>query len=322
MSDDQTTRRDFIKTTGAAAAAGAVAGQVAGDLNPAQAAEEGKASGGEPDMDVGKHIYKTLKWGMIKEKLSVMDKFKLLQDLGYDGVELNSPGGVNKKEARKAVEATGFPVDGLVNSIHWKVRLTDPDAATRARSVEGLKTALRDAHYVGAHSVLLVAGHGKDGPPDVIWDRAVEGVKRALPLAAKLGVFILIENVWNSFMYEHNGPDNQTADQFAKFCDEFNSPWVGMQYDIGNHVKYGPPEEWIRTLGKRIVKLDTKGYKIGKGFCKIGEGSVDYAKVRAAFKEIGFKGWCAAEVGGGDRNRLKEVLDNMNRCLGPSEKVT
>ena len=51
-------------------------------------------------------------------------------------------------------------------------------------------------------------------------------------------------------------------------------------------------------------------------FKKIGEGDLPWDDVRKALTEINFYGWCAAEVGGGDLNRLKEVSANMDRVFG------
>ena len=90
-----------------------------------------------------------------------------------------------------------------------------------------------------------------------------------------------------------------------------------MQFDIGNHWKYGNTGDWIRALGKRIVKLDAKGFSRKKGnFTKIGEGDLDWGDVRKALTEINFIGWCAAEVRGGGPERLQEVSANMDRVFG------
>jgi hexulose-6-phosphate isomerase len=148
-------------------------------------------------------------------------------------------------------------------------------------------------------------------------------VNEALPLAEKLKVAILIENVWNDFCYDHEGGPNQTADRLAKFIDEFDSPWVGMQFDIGNHWKYGDPAKWIRTLGKRIQKLDIKGFSRAKGgFTKITEGDINWPSVEKALHDIGFTGWLAAEVKGGDLTRLKEVSDHLEEALHCSKSLS
>jgi hexulose-6-phosphate isomerase len=103
----------------------------------------------------------------------------------------------------------------------------------------------------------------------------------------------------------------------VKYVDEFESPWVGMQFDIGNHWKYGNPGDWIRALGKRVIKLDIKGFSREQSkFTGIGEGDLDFADVRRALLEINFYGWCAAEVGGGNSERLEEVAGRMDRVLG------
>jgi len=270
------------------------------------------------DVDLNGRIYKTLKIGMIRVKGSLTDKFKAAKEAGFAGVELNAPG-VNVAETRTAIAESGLPVDGTVNSGHWQVRHTDPDPAVRAKALEALKEGLRQTRAVGGHSCLLVVGHGKDGPEKEIWPRSIENIAKAVPLAAELGVSIAIENVWNHFCYDHNNVGNraQGAGKFAKYVDEFNSPWVGMQYDLGNHWKYGPTGDHVRTLGKRIVKLDIKGFsRANDRFTKIGEGDVDWADVRKALYEINYHGWCAAEVGGGDLNRLKEVSANMDKVFG------
>jgi hexulose-6-phosphate isomerase len=88
-----------------------------------------------------------------------------------------------------------------------------------------------------------------------------------------------------------------------------------MQFDIGNHQKYGKPAEWIRTLGRRIVKLDVKDWGVQAGWAKIGEGDIDWADVRRALVEIGYTGWAAAEVGGGGKDRLAEVSRNMDKVF-------
>lgn len=261
-------------------------------------------------------ILLSLKGGMCREGKTLQEKFTILKELGYDGVELDSPGGQNKAEAKKASTNLGFPIHGVVDSIHWGTTLSHPSEETRQKGLEGLLTAIRESHSVGGSSVLLVpAVVNKEVTEQVAWDRSVEQIRKALPLAAKLGVHILIENVWNRFLYDHSGPNNQTAEKLAKYLDDIDSPWVGSYFDIGNHQKYGKPAEWIRTLGKRIVKLDVKDWGVKGGFTKIGGGDVDWPDVRKALAEIKFTGWATAEVGGGDRARCAEILANMRKHL-------
>ena len=289
-------RRTFIQTLGSAAVLGPAFAQAA-------------PAGGLP-------IKLSLKIGMVGFGKSLEEKFRTLKEMGYDGLELNSPGGVNKAEALAVATKVGLPLHGVVDSIHWRTKLSSPSAEERAKGLEALLGAIRDAKLIGGSAVLLVPGVvGGDTTHQQAWDRSIIEIRKALPLAAKLGIHILIENVWNGMFYDKDGDNNQTADQLAAYLDEINSPWVGSYFDIGNHQRFGKPADWIRTLGNRIVKLDVKDWGKENGFCKIGEGDIDWPDVRKALMEIGYTGWATAEVGGGDEKRCAEVLQNMRTHL-------
>ncbi len=259
-------------------------------------------------------LRKTLKVGMIKAN-GLEQKFKIALQAGFEGVELNVPG-VKIDEAVAAAKKTGIVIDGTVGNYHWKIRHTDPSADTRAEALKRLIGGIEETAKLGGTSMLLVPGHGKDGSDAEVYERAVTAVKQALPTAEKHKIQILIENVWNDFCFDQEGGSDQTAERLAKFIDEFKSPLVGVQYDIGNHWKYGDPAEWIRTLGDRIKKLDIKGFSRASGkFTKITEGDIKWPEVEKALRDIKFTGWLAAEVGGGSLDRLREVNDHLEQAL-------
>lgn len=262
-------------------------------------------------------LRKTLKVGMIKvPDANLTERFRIAKAAGFDGVEMNFPGN-DVTETKQAIAASGLTVDGSVCKGIWEIRHTSPDAATRAQALDNLLQALRDTRAVGGHSVLVVVGKGEDGPEEEIWSRSVENIAQAVPLAAELGVQILVENVWNQFLYDHDGGVDQTAEKFVRYVDDFRSPWVGMQFDIGNHWKYGSVGDWIRLLGDRVRKLDVKGYSRTAGkFTPISESDIDFADVRKALREINFHGWVAAEVVGGDEAHLRTVASQIDTALG------
>ncbi|MEX0613711.1 MAG: sugar phosphate isomerase/epimerase family protein [Pirellulales bacterium] len=262
-----------------------------------------------PDAAGKGRIFKAVKWGMIGIQGSVLDKFRLQMDLGYDGMELVSPSDLPADEVRHASDETGMPVHGLVDMKHWEIRLSSPDADVREQGVAILEQCLRDAKAFGGSSVLLVPGRvaGPEETHDDVWQRSIVEIRKVLPLASKLGVRVLIENVWNGFC--------ESPMQLRDFLDEIDSPWVGAYFDIGNCRKFGKSEDWVRTLGSRIVKLDCKDWGDTESFCKIGDGDVDWPAVRQALADIGFSGWCTAEVEGGGREVLADIAQRMNRVL-------
>jgi L-ribulose-5-phosphate 3-epimerase len=297
-------RRTFLKTTAAAIATSAIAGANQSHL---LAQESTPVT-----------LKKAVKFGMVQGKLSVMEKFQLLKDIGFDGVEFSAPNGYDTNEVLAARDKTGLPIHGVVDSVHWKDSLSDPDPAVRQRGLDGLKSAIRTAKVYGATSVLLVpAVVSKEVAYHDAYERSHAAIKQAIPLAEENGIRILFENVWNNFLL--------SPVEMVRYIDEFESPVVGSYFDVGNVVRYGWPEHWIKALGKRIVKLDIKEYSRKlqmdqgpwKGFgVKIGDGDCDWPAVMKALSEVGYSGWATAEVSGGEKARLTEIHDRMSKAFG------
>src|SRR5690349_8065699 len=94
----------------------------------------------EPDAsDKPLRLKKAVKIGMIGGEMKdkpLAEKFAMLKRIGYDGVELDSPSGLTADEVRAAIDKTGLPVHGVVDSVHWRQTLSDPDPAVRAKGLE------------------------------------------------------------------------------------------------------------------------------------------------------------------------------------------
>ncbi len=258
---------------------------------------------------------KSLKWWMIKEDLSVLEKFKLVRDLGFDGIELDSPDDIDISEVMQAMDVTGLKVPGLVNSIHWKKPFSHPDSVVRQECADAMKSAFQLCEKLGGDTVLLVpAVVSREVTYDEAWERSTEEIRKLLPSAEKHNIRIAIENVWNNFLL--------SPLEAKMYIDQFESDLVGWYMDIGNVIRYGFPEQWIKILGKRIFKVDIKDYStdlanekgVWKGFeAKLGEGSVDWAAVNQALLDVGYNGWGSAEVSGGDRERLADISNRMDK---------
>lgn len=285
----ESTRRTFLKQTSATILAGSLLQPLAG------LAGEEKAAGKQG------RIKKAVKYQMITEKIPVMDKFKMLKDLGFEGTEIHYRSKVDPKEVRKAIDATGVQVHGFLNS-----------------SRDELKDSIDQVKYYGGTSVLVVAGRvDQNNPYDVVYQQQQAKLRKHLPYAEKQGIKLLVENVWNNFLL--------SPLEMARFIDELDSPAAGVYFDVGNVVRFGWPEQWIRILGPRIGKLDIKEYSrqkqkdegLWKGFqVEITEGDCNWPEVRQALKEIGYtQGWATAEVKGGDRQRLQDISERMDRAL-------
>ena len=239
----------------------------------------------------------------------ILDHFKRLKDAGFEGVELISPNELDRAEVLKARDETGIAIHGVSGSVHWKDTLSDPDPAVVERGLAAIRKEIDDVKAYGGTTVLVVpAVVNKKVSYRDAYKRSQAAIKTLLPDAEKAGIKIAIEEVWNKFLL--------SPVEFAKYIDEFDSPWVGAYFDVGNVVEYGFPQEWIRELGKRILKIHVKEYAKPKRFgYDLGDGEIDWPEVTKALVEVGYDGWITAEVGYGDVNKLKDVVRRMDKVL-------
>lgn len=256
------------------------------------------AAGESPD-----RIKKAVGWEMIQEQLSPEDKFRLVKDVGFEGVEVNSrllkSGGVEPRELARASEKVGIPIHGVSGASH-----TD------------LKAILDEAAIYGATSILHVVRTDPAGSYLENYRRSQQLIREAIPHAEKTGIPILIENVWATFLIEPL--------TMARYIDELASPFVQAYFDVGNVMRWGLPQHWIEVLGKRIGKIHVKEYSLKTGMSQgmakgfdfpMGQGDIDWQRVRQELAKISFHDWATAEVRGGNRERLAEISGEMDQIL-------
>jgi len=264
------------------------------------------------------NLKKSLVFGMINEDLSMLDKFKLVKDLGFDGVELNSPNDFNTREILEAKEKSGIELPTVINKDHWSKPLSDPDPAVRAACIESVAISLQDIKDYGGDTVLVVPGVVNDKVSyEQAYIQSQASIRELIPIAEKTGMQIALENVWNNFIL--------SPMEAKRYIDEINHPLIGWYFDIGNILRYGWPEHWIETLQSRIMKLHMKEYSrdimfnegVRKGFgVELLEGDNNWPVVMKAINNIDYKGeWITAEVKGGDRERLLDVSQRMDRII-------
>jgi hexulose-6-phosphate isomerase len=257
-------------------------------------------------------IRKALYIGMLPRTLSYADRFKLVRDTGFEAVECDTaPEQKTADEIKQAAETAGIRIHSVMNQAHWKFPLSSSDPQVVAESIKGMETSLRNAKFWGADTVLLVPAvvNPETAYQDAL-ERSQRNIRRLLPLAQELKVIIGIENVWNKFLL--------SPVEFAAYVDSFKSPWVRAYFDVGNILLYGYPQDWIRTLGKRIIKLHLKDFSFRKNvaaFVALREGDLNWPAVYKSLAEIGFTGTATCELPAGDEVYLKEVSRRVDQIL-------
>jgi L-ribulose-5-phosphate 3-epimerase len=257
-------------------------------------------------------IKKAVEFEMLPKTGSYVDRLQIARDAGFEEIECPTmPDEHAAEQVKKAAEKTGLRIHSVMNMAHWDYPLSSADPAVVAKSVEGMHTSLRNAHFWGADTVLLVPAvvNPQTSYRDA-WTRSQEQIRKLIPMAQQLQVIIGIEEVWNKFLL--------SPLEFARYLDEFNSPWIRAYFDVGNVVFYGYPQDWIRTLGKRIIKLHIKDFKYEKEMTKwmpLREGSINWLEVYQALGEVEYKGSATVELDGGDAAYLREVNRRFDLIL-------
>jgi len=252
--------------------------------------------------------------GVLPQAQSLAERFKLAREAGFEGVEpntLNTPEDV--QQCKEAAEAAGIEITSIMNSDHWKYPLSDNDPKVVRKCMDCIKTSMQNAHDLHAGAVLLVPGIVTADVRYIdVYRRSQEKIRELLPLAKELGVIIAIENVGNRFLL--------SPLEFARYIDEFDSPFVKAYFDIGNIVSNGYPQDWIRTIGNRLVRVHIKRFEPGVDHPKFDPADrrtqgINWIEVRKALKETGYKGWITAEVRRGDETYLRELSARMDKFI-------
>jgi len=304
-------RREFLKSTikAAACAASLEAGferTLSCTSSATQSATPNPAQPSTPS------IKKGLVYSMLPGKLSHSERFKMARDAGFDVVQApTTPDERVADEMKNAADKANIRIDSVMNMDHWQYPLSSSDPAVVEKSLRGMRTSLENARLWASDAVLLVPAvvNAQTSYRDA-WARSKQQILKLIPLAEQAKAVIAIEEVWNKFLLSPIEMDN--------YVREFQSPWIKAWFDVGNVLLYGYPQDWIRTLGKSIVKLHVKDFKRNKdgyAWVNLGDGDADWPEVRRALAEIGYSGSAIAELEGGDDQYLRDLSRRMDRLI-------
>jgi hexulose-6-phosphate isomerase len=222
------------------------------------------------------------------------------------------------ESVRAAVEAAGLEIAAVATGLLWAYPLTANDPAVRARGRQIAEVLLQAGSLLGVDSALVIPGMvaspfggGEVVPYEVCYQRSHEAITALIPVAEKWQVKIALEPVWNMFLL--------SPMEWAQFVDSFDSPWVSVYFDVGNVLRTGFPEQWIRILGARISRIHVKDFKVSvgtlEGFVDLLAGDANWPEVMKALREIGYDSWVTAEIMPPNPYAPEQILDVNSLAL-------
>lgn len=196
------------------------------------------------------------------------------------------------RELKSIAEDADIRISSVGGIVSFSIfPLTAKDEATANKSMDAVKKMLDAARILGANTILVIAGMLS---PDMRYE---EGYARAQCRLAALADYapdmqLAVENVWNGMLY--------SPLEMNRFVDETGKANLGIYFDIANARRFGHPEQWIRTLGRRIRMFHCKDYRVSvdniNSFTNILDGDVDYPAVIKAIREIDYDGELVVEL--------------------------
>lgn len=215
-------------------------------------------------------------------------------DIGaYHNRLLNTRGSGNDlRELKRIVEGEGIRVSSIGGIVTFTIfPLTSRNDAIVEKARDAVKRMQDAARDLGADTVLLIPGLLT---PDMPYEESYLLAQSRVAELAELApdICLAVENVWNNMLY--------SPLEINRFVDGTGKPNVGVYFDIANARRFGSPEQWIRTFGKRIRKLHCKDYRMSidniNAFTNVLDGDVNYPEVLRALRAVGYDGDLVVEL--------------------------
>ena len=209
--------------------------------------------------------------------------FEVAEQIGLDGVEVTFDGaaedGLRNEQVqqaylaeakRRGLEICSMAI-GTLNQIPYS---SDPRAETWVEESIDVMTALRVR-------VTLVPFflRGDIKGNEALQATVIERLKKVAPKAEKAGVILGLETTLS-------------ADEHLRILNAVGSPAVKIYYDVSNSLRYGYDiYEEIPRLAGNIARFHMK-----EKTCLLGDGQVDFNKVRDALEKINYRDWLVIEA--------------------------
>ncbi len=243
---------------------------------------------------------------------SIEETIEKIAGFGYTGIELLAdvphawPAGLlpeRKDSIRRSLEKHNLEIANInafmMNAVadprqpYWYPGWTDPEPNYRAIRREHTKRALRLAAELGAPSITTEPG-GKLAP-GVSWEDAAQifydELMPCVDVAEEVKVKLLIEPEPELLI--------EKFDQYLEFMKRIDSPWVGLNFDIGHAFCVGEdPQDWVEKMASHTVYYhfeDIAETRVHQHLIP-GRGAIDFEATLLAIQKTGYNGWITVEL--------------------------
>ncbi len=242
---------------------------------------------------------------------SIEETIRRIVQAGYEGIELLAdvphawPAGLlpeQKERIRRALEEHRLEISNInafmMNAVadprqpYWHPSWIE-HPHYRAIRREHTKRALRLARELGAPNITTEPG----GPlePGQSWADAArtfyDELMPCVEVAEEVQVLLLIE--------PEPGLLIERFEQYEEFVARIDSPWVGLNFDIGHAYCVGQdPQDWVARMAahtKHYHLEDIAATRVHQHLIP-GHGAIDFEATLRAIRDSGYQGWLTVEL--------------------------
>jgi sugar phosphate isomerase/epimerase len=243
---------------------------------------------------------------------SIEDTIRKIAEMGYTGIEIladvphawpallleERKQSIRAELARHQLQISNVNAF-MMNAVsdprqpYWHPGWTDPDPHYRAIRREHTKRALQLASDIGAPNIttepggLLTAEQTWEEAASIFYDELMPCVE----LAEQLEVRLLIEPEPELMI--------EKFDQYLAFAERIDSPWVGLNFDIGHAYCVGEdPQDWVAKMAPHTRHYhfeDIARTRVHRHLIP-GQGAIDFAATLRAIHATGYEGWLTVEL--------------------------
>ncbi len=243
---------------------------------------------------------------------SIEETIRKVAELGYAGLEVLAdvphawPAGLleeRKQSIRDHLARHRLAIANvnafMMNAVadprqpYWHPGWTDPDPHYRAIRREHTQRSLRLAGEIGARTVstepggLLAPTQTWAAAADVFYDE----IMPCIETAEKLEIRLLIEPEPKLMI--------ETFEQYLEFADRIDSPWLGLNFDVGHaYCMSQAPEEWVERMAPHTHHYHIEDIAPSRVHEHLipGRGAIDFEATLAAIERTGYDGWITVEL--------------------------
>ncbi len=242
----------------------------------------------------------------------IEETIRRIAGLGYAGLELLAdvphawPAGLlqeSKQAIRDCLDRHGLKIANvngfMMNAVadprqpYWHPSWIEPDPHYRAVRREHTKRALQLAKELGAPSIQTEPGgplqedQSRKAAADLFYDE----IMPCIELAERLEVYLLIE--------PEPGLLIETFGQYLEFVERIDSPWVGLNFDIGHAFCVGEdPQDWVARMAPHTKHYHIEDIAASREHAHLipGQGAIDLAATLNAIRQTDYDGWITVEL--------------------------